>query len=363
MPAHNAEASLREALLSACAQTHRDIEILVIDDGSTDSTAKIATEFVGADSRVQLHRRAKGGVSAAFNTGLAMARGDYVARLDADDLWHPDKIARQMEVALQQPETAFIYAFVRYVDEDGRVVRDAPPQHFPPHSLCRGLYESIVGGNSSALMKRSVVASLGGYEESLSSWEDLLLQLRISARHPIGFVPEYLVGYRVRPGSLSADPDNMLRSWLQARQQLMTLFPEIPRFVHDWAHGTRCGQLAESFAWRGRYGECASLLRRAFRHDPAWTWRFLAYRSSRAVKQRFRGQPKPSPRPQFLDCRPAEQVGLTDFDKDVEGKALRRLHERRVQALAELDQLIARANPGPLDAGDQGSCPPAPVRP
>lgn len=342
IPAFNAEATLREALSSAMASTYREIEIIVIDDGSTDATAKLVAEFADRDNRVRLHQQDNGGVSAAFNAGLTRARGDYVARLDADDLWHPRKLEKQIALLQLQPEAAFIYAFVRYIDGSGRVLRDAPQQRFPRHAFCRSIYESLMGGNSSALMKRAAVEAAGGYDEALSSWEDLLLQLRILAAHPIAFVPEYLVGYRVRPQSLSADPENMLRSWREARQRIDRILPAAPHFVRRWSNARRCTELAESFAWRGQLHKTAALLAEAASNDPVWVGHYLAHRMLRRLKRNVDGPVQDvDPAPAFLECPPNEQFALGSFDQGLEGTRLQRLESMRKRRLAELDERLA----------------------
>lgn len=338
IPAFNAEQTIRESIESVLAGTYPNFEIIVVDDGSADRTAELAMHYQRAEERVQLHRRRNGGISAAFNSGLALARGEYVARLDADDIWHPTKLERQVAVAVREPDAAFIYAFVRYIDDRGLVLRDAPHQHFPSRALCRGIYESLVGANSSALMRRSAVAENGGYDESLTSWEDLLLQLRISARHKIACVPKYLVGYRVRPNSLSADPRNMLNSWLRARRLIREHFPQVPEFVGKWGNAKRLADLAEAFAWRRQYGTSLRLLAQAFLDDPAWTSLLLKYRIERRAKRRWARATQP-PRQRFFDCNPDEQLFLADFD-DVSAE-LRRLHTERVNALARLDEELA----------------------
>lgn len=333
VPAFNAASTLRESVESALAGYHENIEIIIVDDGSADATAQVGEELAAEDARVSLHRRDNGGVSAAFNSGLAAARGEYVARLDADDLWHPAKLERQLEVARRNPAAALIYTWVRYIDADSRVHRDGPPQRFPPRALCRGIYESLVGGNSSALMRSDVIRELGGYEETLSSWEDLLLQLQISDDHVIDYVPEYLVGYRVRPGSLSARPDNMLASWRRARERIDQLFPQVPRFVRDWAHGKRCAELAEGFAWKGEHRRTAGLLAEALRYDPRWTSHWLAFRSWRFVSRR--GSKRATMAPRFLDCDPAKEALPGE-------KLLTALEESRIATLTKLDVELAR---------------------
>lgn len=341
VPAYNAEPTLSEAVQSALSGSYPNIELIIVDDGSTDDTFAIAQTLARADARIHLHRQPNGGVSAAFNAGLALVRGDYVARLDSDDIWHPRKIERQVDVALRHPRAAFIYTFVRYIDAQGRVTRDGPDQRFPLHALSRGVYESLVGANSSALMLRSTVQQIGGYDEELVSWEDLFLQLRITARAEIAYVPEYLVGYRVRPGSLSADPANMIRSWRKARRKIQREFPELPSFVDSWSHGRRCAGFAESFAWRGHYAMCARLLAEAARMDWRWTAAFLAFRSKRRLKRAFVRDSRHASSPPFSACDPQERV-TADDPNDVYGP-LDTLEAQRIAKLGEIDAELARA--------------------
>ena len=121
VPAYNAAWSLDETLASVCAQTYRDIEVLVVDDGSTDATADVAAAWSQRDCRVRLIRKPNGGVASARNRGLREARGVYVAPIDADDLWAPDNVERQV-AALEAagPGACMAFAHTIFIDLDGR---------------------------------------------------------------------------------------------------------------------------------------------------------------------------------------------------------------------------------------------------
>src|SRR5689334_6839377 len=112
IPAYNAAATLDETLCSVRAQTYLTLEIIVVDDGSRDATPEIALRHAAGDRRVRLIRQANAGVAAARNRGIEETRADLVAPIDADDLWAPTKIARQMEVLRRaSPETALVYTW------------------------------------------------------------------------------------------------------------------------------------------------------------------------------------------------------------------------------------------------------------
>jgi hypothetical protein len=198
-------------------------------------------------------------------------------------------------------------------------------------------------------MKRSAVEEAGGCEESPRTWEDLLLQLKISARHPIAFVPEYLVGIRVRPDSLSQGRKAMLAGWLELRERIRQLFPQVPAFVHDWGHASRCVQMAESFAWRGKYGRCATLLFDALRHDPEYVRCFLQYRLERSLRLRLQRPAMSRPGAPFAKWDPRTPSELNPFGLPPEGGALLRLHEKRARIVAALDEKLALrpARPSP----------------
>jgi hypothetical protein len=342
IPAYNAAETLAETAHSALASTYRQLELIVVDDGSTDATAAIARQLAKEDSRVRLVQRSNGGLPAALNSGFRAAGGEYVARLDADDLWHPEKLARQMHFAAQRPDTAFIYTFYRYMDADGRVFRDGPQQRFPPWSLCRGVYETLIGTGSSVLMKRSAVEEVGGCDETYRNWEDLLLQLKISARYPVTCIPEYLVGYRLSASSLSQKMWDMLSTWRQLRLRIRELFPQVPRRVHDWGHARRCAEMAESFAWRGDYRKCAALLLSAMRHDPAWASAFLTHRAGRSVRRRLLHRRTTAIGPHFFDCDPGSSMRVDPYGPPAVGGAVAGIERRRRRRLETLDQLLAK---------------------
>ena len=118
---------------------------------------------------VRFFRQPHRGVSAALNFGLVQIRGELVARLDSDDLWHPTKLERQVELLATDSTVALAYTFVRYVDDTGRIVRDAAPQRLAGRALCQCLCNGIIGGGSSVVFRRSILDSVGGYERVSAS--------------------------------------------------------------------------------------------------------------------------------------------------------------------------------------------------
>jgi len=217
VPAYNAESTLDETLISVRAQTHRDLEIIVVDDGSADRTADIAERHASEDPRVRLIRKPNGGVASARNRGIAESTAAYVAPVDADDLWHPEKIARQLAALDPGGEVGLVYTWFAIIDEQSRVI------HLDSRSTCEGnvvssmCLRNVVGNGSSPLMLRSAVQAAGGYDESLRArraqgCEDYKLYFRIAEHHEFALVRDYLVGYRELPQNMSSDFRQMLRS-------------------------------------------------------------------------------------------------------------------------------------------------------
>src|SRR5206468_8646268 len=189
VPAWNAQDTLLETLESAAAQTHRNLEILIVDDGSTDRTAEIATEFCASDPRARLIRQDNRGVAAARNRAIDAAQGEYIAPLDADDLWQPEKIARQLGTFAQgPPSVGLVYCWYRMIDGEGEVT-EPPWAPVMEGSVFREHLKLNFGTGSSPLIRRGALGDLR-YDPALQQagnqgCEDWLLQLRIAAEHDV----------------------------------------------------------------------------------------------------------------------------------------------------------------------------------
>ncbi len=128
IPVYNGAEFIGETIDSALMQTYRNLEVIVVDDGSTDRTPEILRQYARKDQRVRVIMQANGGVSKARNTALAAARGEFIAPLDADDLWLPAKIARQVKRMLAAgEETGAVYSWWVWIDEKG-IVQDRSPR-------------------------------------------------------------------------------------------------------------------------------------------------------------------------------------------------------------------------------------------
>jgi glycosyltransferase involved in cell wall biosynthesis len=345
VPAYNAESTLADTLRSVRNQTYPNIEILVVDDGSTDETAQITSDFASRDSRINLLSKPNGGVASARNFGISHSRGDYIAPIDADDLWHPTKLAKQIEVALRAEEPlGFVYAFFRRIDAHGNVVSSGPTRTFRGGVLHQHVYTNFVGNGSSLLLRKSAVLEAGGYDERLrqrgvEGCEDILLQLRIAWHHPIGVVPEYLIGYRQRADAMSANHDRMFRSWLNAFEIFREECGDVPQQVYAWNIGMRCFELAMTKAKQRKLGALIGLSFKAIRLDPARTFLQFRYRLARFANSLIHGTINPAEGPySFFTCSEIGEVPSWPDRVRRPVERIRLLDDRRLRLLAQLDQ-------------------------
>lgn len=224
VPAYNAERYIRETILSACAQTYGNMEILVVDDASNDRTCDIVQALSAEYAQVRLIRQRKNeGASAARNVALKQAAGRYVAFLDSDDLWRPRKIAMQLE-ALKNSPAVMCYTAIEMLDAAGGIRK--PARHVPDRATYRTLLCNTVMATSSILIDRRRTGDFSMADmrsgQDYATWLSLLR----GDKAAVG-INAPLTGYRVHKGSLSA---NKLKSVgqvysIQRRQEGIGMLP------------------------------------------------------------------------------------------------------------------------------------------
>jgi Glycosyl transferase family 2 len=201
IPAYNAMTYLPDTLASVFQQTFRDFEILLVDDGSTDSLPIWVAQTVS--ERVKLIYQPNQGLSAARNTGIMHSESEYIAFLDADDLWHPTKLAQQVQWLDAHPTIGLIYNWTAQIDAagnpTGRVLGSAIAGNILPQMLQR----NIIDCPSSVLVRRQCFDRVGLFDRTLRSVEDWEMWIRIAATHPIAVICQPLVYYRQHPSNMS----------------------------------------------------------------------------------------------------------------------------------------------------------------
>jgi len=195
---YNYAAYLEHAVASALQQAHADVEVIIVDDGSTDDTPTVAARLA-ADPRVVYVRQANQGQAAAKNTGITRATGAFIAFLDADDHWHPEKLEKQMPL-FADPRVGVVYSRMRAVAPDGTPMprQDNAPSRLPRRGrVSDALFVDNFVPFSSAVVRRAVFEKVGPMDTALSMGIDWDLWLRASVHFDFEFVDEELLDYRV----------------------------------------------------------------------------------------------------------------------------------------------------------------------
>jgi glycosyltransferase involved in cell wall biosynthesis len=218
VPMFNAERTIAGTIASICAQTHHPLDIVVVDDGSTDGSAAIVDGWRARDNRVRLIHQPNAGVAAARNAGAAATTAQYLAFVDADDLWAPEKIESQLLLLHDAgPQVGLVYCWFASFDANDRVVSFGPQAFEQGNVLQSLLGANWIGTGSSLLIRRAVFDTVGGFDASLRAAdaqgaEDLQICLQAAERAEFRVVPRYLVGYRFSPNGMSRQARRMFRS-------------------------------------------------------------------------------------------------------------------------------------------------------
>ena len=294
VPAFNAERTLADTIDSARAQTCRNLEIIVVDDGSNDRTADIARAMRKDDDRIAVLSQDNAGVAAARNAGLAAATGTFIAPLDADDLWHPEKIERQLARICDDDAAAMVYCWSADIDEDDMVVEmRSDVVRFEGDVLAPMLLANFIDSSSVPLIRRSALKDAGGWEPDLRAQqaqgcEDWLLYSRIAAMGDVLLVPAFLVGYRQSPEAMSRNIGRMERSMALVHREARRSHEQLPPWVFRWSRAQFDHYVADMLKEDGRGFGAAVRRLRALLRDPAWLSSRVA---RRRLIARFTGAP------------------------------------------------------------------------
>jgi glycosyltransferase involved in cell wall biosynthesis len=253
IPAYNAAHFLPRCLNSVFAQTLQPAEVIVVDDGSADDTAEIARKL-GA----RVVSRPNGGLSAARNTGIHNSSSEWVALLDADDMWSPGKLRAQAD--LVQEDTVLVYTGIRIFGDEG--VRSISPGARPAEARKMLRYRNPITP-STVVAKREALARNGGFREDIRACEDWEMWVRLQRLGSFAAVTDPLTDYYVGPSTMSADPKRMLDA---VEQILPTTLVEDLNGSERWAwtHRIRAKQLYSAALIardNGLKGEIAYMLR------------------------------------------------------------------------------------------------------
>jgi glycosyltransferase involved in cell wall biosynthesis len=209
VPAYNAEQTILETITSVQQQTFSDFELIVINDGSTDRTLELLNTV--KDARLKIFAYPNGGVSVARNRGITQASGEFIAVLDADDLWTADKLELQLAALQQHPEAGVAYSWAYYMDEQGTSSQPSEPVYFQGNVYAQLLVNDFVVSCSNCLIRRQAVESVGEFDPEVAGAADWDYWLRLGLYWPFVVVPKHQVYYRISSGSMQSNVDFMER--------------------------------------------------------------------------------------------------------------------------------------------------------
>jgi glycosyltransferase involved in cell wall biosynthesis len=224
IPVFNGEQTIKEAIESVLNQTFSDLELIVIDDGSSDSTLNILSRV--RDLRLKVFSYANAGVCVSRNRGFSHASGEFISFLDADDLWTLDKLEAQLEALNANPEAAVAYSWVDYMDPTGKFFRDGSHINANGNIYEEILVKNILENGSNPLIRRQALVKVGGFNQRTPLVGDWDMWLRLSVHYHFVAVPRPQVLYRMSSNSAST---NVLRMEAEALQLIKEAFKQAPQ--------------------------------------------------------------------------------------------------------------------------------------
>ncbi len=250
MPVYNTEKYVEAAIQSVLDQTFTDFELLIIDDQGTDGSIEICRQF--SDPRVCIISQENRGLAGARNTGIRNSRGDYIALLDSDDLWHPEKLYRHMTHLSQNPDVGVSYAASRMIDDEGRelsILQKPKLRSILPETI---FLRNPIGNGSAPIIRRETFEAIAHrgertgefnyFDESFRQSEDIECWVRIALMTDWKFegIAGALTYYRVNSGGLSANTIRQFETWLRVRAKVRAIAPD---FAKKWESAAEAYQL------------------------------------------------------------------------------------------------------------------------
>jgi glycosyltransferase involved in cell wall biosynthesis len=236
IPAYNAEKTIKKTIESVLEQTYQDFEVIVINDGSIDKTVQIVESF--KDKRINIFSYENCGLPTARNRGIYRSTGEFIAFLDADDLWTKDKLEMQLNALKESPEAGLAYSWTCFmdVDEQGEAVSFL---RSPEYAFAGDVYQQLLIGDfihsgSNTLIRYQAIQAAGEFEPTLKSCEDWDYWLRIAARFHFVVVPKYQILYRRTPGGMSSKVEVMKEASLISIERAYNAAPKELQYLKKY---------------------------------------------------------------------------------------------------------------------------------
>lgn len=295
IPAYNVSTFIEDAINSVLAQSYDNFEVIVVDDGSTDDTASIVKRY--DDWRIRLVSQRNRGLAGARNTGIGLAEGEYVAFLDADDLWRPEKLREHVQHLDENPEVGVSYSVSQFMDESGKPLALFQTPKLSGVEVADVLLRNPVGNGSAPVIRMATLQAIKTmdsrygrpepvyFDPDFKQSEDIECWVRIASTTSWRFagIGRALTLYRLNSGGLSASVTRQLASWEAFFEKACRYAPVL---MSEWgalARAYQCRYLARRAVWSREPGLARRLLRDAVAAD----WRIVIFEPARTLATTF----------------------------------------------------------------------------
>jgi len=229
IPVFNGEATIEETIISISNQTFKDIEIIIINDGSTDATLEIIENI--SDTRIKIFSYPNAGLSASRNRGISQAKGEYISFIDADDLWAPDKLESQWQALQKNPQAAIAYSWTDYIDESSKFIKSGRRIKINGDAFSKLLITNFLENGSNPLIGKTALEKVGGFDESLFAAEDIDMWLRLAANYEFICVEKPQILYRTSTTSMSTNLKRQEAATLEVIKRAFS-YPKAEKLQH-----------------------------------------------------------------------------------------------------------------------------------
>ena len=223
IPAYNAQKTIKKTIESVIEQTYADWELILINDGSTDRTVEIVNEI--KESRIKVYNYANAGVAKARDRGIENARGKYIAFLDADDFWTPDKLQLQLQTLKANPQGGVAYSWTYFYYEKTQDCFPSNPVYYQENVYPQLLAENFLHHGSNPLIKRQAIDSVGNFNSNFPHCADWDYYLRLAAEWHFIVVPKHQIYYRQSSNSMTSNIAEIERQLCQMLEQTYQTVP------------------------------------------------------------------------------------------------------------------------------------------
>lgn len=278
MPNYNYGRYIAESLAGVLSQTHRNLELIVVDDCSRDNSVEILRDWEKRDPRIiLLMNEVNRGAAGSQNHALSRMSGDFLCLCDADDVWYPHKLQKQLETFESNPSVGLVHSQADIIDSTGARTGQKFTEIYRPTAdrNTRSAFGVILNGSylcsSSTMLRRKCVEFAGQFHTELKYLYDWTYWMRVARKYEFGYVPEALLGYRMHGASTALDSTGYAASRLKAGELILGMFPDLePRYRSQLLYRMGVSQLE-----LGRPGEAHRSFAEAVKAN-AWRWKAWA---------------------------------------------------------------------------------------